>query len=173
MVLATGDAHDKSLEEGTPNREGTDDNVSRSQGSEQDSSVNVSSGQGTESSTSAPQLPSAEQKDPGTIVDTVTRLLEAQRHMMEVQVQALASQSVPPLRKFTGEDINTDEGSIDQWLEQFEERADVTGWDKEQKLFQLKAHLEKTARHAVRMLPEKKKRVMRSWSLHYRSVFAH
>ena len=73
--------------------------------------------------------------DAGVIVDTVTRLLEDQRHMMEVQVQALASQSVPPLRKFTGEDVNTDEGSIDLWIEQFEERAD--GWNKEQKLFQL------------------------------------
>ena len=103
-----------------------------------------------------PQL-QTEAGDAGTIVNTVTKLLEAQRHVMEVQVQALASQSVPPLRKFTGENVNTDEGSIDLWIEQFEERAAVAGWTKEQKLLQLKAHLEKTARHAVRMLPGKEK----------------
>ena len=71
---------------------------------------------------------------------TVTRLLEAQRQMMAAQVQAMAAQSVPPLRKFSGENINTDEGSIDRWVEQFEERARVAGWSEEQKLFQLKAH---------------------------------
>ena len=56
--------------------------------------------------------------------------------------------SVPPPRKFSREDIDSDEGSIDRWTEQFEERAKVMGWNDEQKLFQLKAHLEKTAEHA-------------------------
>lgn len=93
----------------------------------------------------------------GTIVQTVTQLLEAQRRMMEAQVQAMAAQAVPPLHKFSGESINTDEGSIDRWVEQFEERARVAGWSDDQKLFQLKAHLEKTAEHTVRMLPEAEK----------------
>ena len=53
------------------------------------------------------------------------------------------------MRKFSGEDIDSDEGSIDRWIEQFEEKAKVMGWNDEQKLFQLKAHLEKTAEHAV------------------------
>ncbi len=88
---------------------------------------------------------------------SVTRLLEAQRLMMAVQVQAMAAQSVPPLPRFSGEDINTEEGSIDRWIEQFEERAKVTGWDEQQKLFQLKAHLDTTTDHAVRMLPEEEK----------------
>ena len=74
------------------------------------------------------------------IMSTVTRLLEAQRQMMAAKVQAMAAQCVPPLRKFSGENINTDEGSIDRWVEQFEERAIVAGWSEEQKLFQLKAH---------------------------------
>ena len=77
--------------------------------------------------------------------------------MIAVQVQAMAAQSVPPLPKFSGEDINTEEGSVDRWIERIEERAKATGWNEEQKLFQLKAHLEKTAEHAVRMLPEEKK----------------
>ena len=88
---------------------------------------------------------------------SVTRLLETQRLMMGAQVQAMAAQSVPPLRQFNGEDIDSDEGSIDRWIEQFEERAKVMGWNDEQKLFQLKTNLEKTAEHAVRMLSEKEK----------------
>ena len=59
----------------------------------------------------------------------------------------MAAQSVPPLRKFSGEDTDSNEGRIDRWIEQFEERAKVMGWNDKQ-LFQLKAHLEKTAEHA-------------------------
>ena len=112
------------------------------------------------SKTGADKAAPLENQETGTsdqIMVTVTRLLEAQQQMMEAQVQAMAAQSVPPLRKFCGENINTDEGSIDRWLEQFAERARVAGWSEEQKLFQLKAHLEKTAEHTVRMLPEEEK----------------
>ena len=91
------------------------------------------------------------------VVQSVARLLEAQRVMMAAQVQAMAAQSVPPLRKFGGEEFNTEEGSFDRWIEGFEERAIATGWSDEQRLFQLKAHLEKTAEHAVRMLPAAEK----------------
>ena len=91
------------------------------------------------------------------IMATVTHLLEAQRQMMEAQVQAMAAQSVPPLCKFNGENINTDEGNIDRWVEQFAERARVAGWSEQQKLFQLTVHLEKTAEHTVRMLPMEEK----------------
>lgn len=52
------------------------------------------------------------------------------------------------LCKFSGEDIDSDKGSIDRWIEQFEVRAKMMGWNDEQKLFQLKAHLEKTAERA-------------------------
>lgn len=76
---------------------------------------------------------------------------------MEAQVQAMAAQAVPTIHKYSRESINTDEGSIDLWVEQFEERAWVAGWSDSQKLFQLKAHLEKMAEHIVRMLPEEEK----------------
>ena len=55
----------------------------------------------------------------------------------------------PPLRKFSGEEFNREEGSFDRWIEGFEERAIATGWNDEQRLFQLKAHLEKTAEQYV------------------------
>ena len=67
----------------------------------------------------------------------------------------MEGKQLPPLGKFSGEVFNTEEGSFDRWIEGFEERAKITGWSEEQCLFQLKAHLEKTAQHAVRMLPTK------------------
>ena len=48
------------------------------------------------------------------IMQSVTRLLEAQTQMMTVQVQAMAAQSFPPLDKFTGEDCSTDQGSFER-----------------------------------------------------------
>lgn len=84
-----------------------------------------------------------------TIVRTVVQLLETQRRMMEDQVQAMAAQTVPPLHKFSGENMNADEGSIYWWVEQFEECGRVAGWSEEQKLFQLKAHLKTTVDHTV------------------------
>ena len=91
------------------------------------------------------------------VMQSVARLLEEQRKMMAAQVQAMAAHSIPPLRKFTGEDTHTDEGCFERWIEQFEDRAKMASWSDEQRLFQLKAHLEKTAEHAVRMLPASEK----------------
>ena len=85
------------------------------------------------------------------VMQSVARLLEEQRKMMIAQVQAMAAHSILPLRKFTGEDTHTDEGCFDRWIEQFEDRAKMANWSDE-RLFQLKAHLDKTAEHAVRML---------------------
>jgi len=84
---------------------------------------------GTEAGTSTTSgaLPSSTE-----VVQSVARLLEAQRVMMEAQVQAMAAQSVPPLGKFSGEDFNTEEGSFDRWIEGFEDRAKITGWSEEQ-----------------------------------------
>ena len=87
-----------------------------------------------------------------SVMDIVAQLLEAQRMMMTAQVQALATQTVPPLRVFTGENINSDDDGFERWLEQFEERARLAKWTTEQQLFQLKAHLGETAEHVVRML---------------------
>ena len=63
--------------------------------------------------------PASQQVD--SVMVTVTQLLAAQRRMMEAQVQATVAQTVAPLRKFSGESINTNKGSIDRWVEHFEE----------------------------------------------------
>ena len=76
--------------------------------------------------------------------------------MMAAQVQAIAAQTVFSL-SFSGEDLNSEEGSFERWVEGFEERAKAMRWNEEQRLFQVKAHLEKTVKHTVRMLPEKDK----------------
>jgi hypothetical protein len=77
--------------------------------------------------------------------------------MMETQAKAIAMQSIPPLWIFSGDDADTDDGSFERWFEGFKERAKIYQWDEDQKLFQLKAHLQKTTEHVVRMLPAKDK----------------
>ena len=91
----------------------------------------------------------------GVLMHSVSRLLEAQTQMMAAQANAMAAQSFPPMPRFTAENIQSDDDNFDRWIEQFEERAKlVVGWTEEQCIYQLKAHLEKTALHAFRMLPE-------------------
>ena len=58
---------------------------------------------------------------------------------------------------FGGDDVHTEDGSFDRWLEQFEDRAKAANWNDNQKLFQLKSHLEKTAAHVVRMMPSEER----------------
>ena len=72
---------------------------------------------------------------------------------MAAQIEAIAINSVPPLKLFIGDDVHTEDGSFDRWLEQFDDRAKAVNWNENQKLFQLKSHLEKTAAHVVRMMP--------------------
>ena len=64
----------------------------------------------------------------------------------------MTAQSLPPLAHFTGEGSLVGEESFDRWHEQFEERSVVAGWSEEQKKYQLKMHLDKTAFQACRMM---------------------
>ena len=82
----------------------------------------------------------------------VTELLQAQKEMMVTQLKAIATNSVPPLKMFAGDDIYM-EGNFERWIELFEDRARAAGWTEPHKLFQLKSYLEKTALHVVRMMP--------------------
>ena len=90
----------------------------------------------------------------GDLMHSVSRLLEAQTQMMAAQANAMAAQSFPPMPRFTAENIQSDDDNFDRWIEQFEERAKLAGWTEEQRVYQLKAHLEKTALQAFLMLPE-------------------
>ena len=74
--------------------------------------------------------------------------------MMAMQASAVAAQNLPPMPRFTGEDIQSDNDNFDRWIEHFEERAKLAGWTEEQRVYQLKVHLEKIALQAFQMLPE-------------------
>ena len=87
----------------------------------------------------------------GDLQTILGEFLEAQKRVM---VQAAAAQSLPTLPKFSGDGNEDDENSFSRWHESFEERALLMGWTPEQKLCQLKAHLEKTALQVFRMMPE-------------------
>lgn len=88
------------------------------------------------------------------LLEKVTQLLKAQTEAMTAQAQAAAVQHLPAFHCYTGEDDQTDNEVFDRWLERFEERAKLAGWNKEQKLYQLKLHLDLTALQVFRMLPE-------------------
>ena len=87
-----------------------------------------------------------------SMLQQVTQLLQAQRDTA-AQIEVIATNSVPPLKLFSGDDVHTEEGSFDRWLEQFDDRVKAASWNDNQKLFELKSHLEKTAAHVVRMMP--------------------
>ena len=76
---------------------------------------------------------------------SMSRLLEAQTQMIAMQASAVAAQNLPPVPRFTGKDIQLDDDNFDRWIEHFEERAKLAGWTEEQRVYQLKVHLEKTA----------------------------
>ena len=48
-----------------------------------------------------------------SMLQQVTQLLQAQRDMMATQIEAIATNSVPPLHLFSGDDVHTDDGSFD------------------------------------------------------------
>lgn len=61
-------------------------------------------------------------------------------------------ENAPPLPCFTGENVETEESSFVSWLELFEERATLLSWSGEQKIYQLKTHLSRTALQVYKLL---------------------
>ena len=84
------------------------------------------------------------------LVSTMAKLLKTQTEAIQAQMQVAAAQHLPPLKSFTGEDMQVEEGTFDRWLELFEERAKLTCWGPAQRLHHLKLLLEKTALKAFR-----------------------
>ena len=93
--------------------------------------------------------------------------------MMAMQASAVAAQNLPPMPRFTGEDIQSDDDNFNRWIEHFEERAKLAGWTEEQRVYQLKVHLEKTALQDFRMLPEGDKTSCRSTQEELQSLEFH
>ncbi len=91
------------------------------------------------------------------LMQSMAQLLQAQTQMVAAQAQAVTVQGLPSLLPFTGEEPQLEDDGFDRWIEQFEERAHMAGWSDEQRLYQVKAHLRKTALQVFRMLPEQQR----------------
>ena len=89
-----------------------------------------------------------------SIMETFTRLLKAQTDVLAAQACAVSVQNLPGLSCYTGEGDDATDGGFDHWLERFHARAVFAGWSSEEKLYQMKAHLDKTALNVFRMLPD-------------------
>ena len=119
-------------------------------------------------------LPPGDASTDHTLIQTVTQLLQAQTQAMAAQARVAAAQNLPTLHPFTGEEDLNDDDVFERWLERFEERAKLTGWTEEQKLYQLKSHLAKTALQVFRVLPNSEQSkyddAVRSLKKRFRSV---
>ena len=107
------------------------------------------------SSTSTDAAPgSTEEPRTATIVETMTSFLKAQADAMAAHARATAAQQLPALPPYTGEGKHAADDGFERWVERFRERAKVAGWTPEHQLYQLKSHLDRTARDVFRMIPE-------------------
>ena len=88
------------------------------------------------------------------LMQSMNKLIKAQSDMLTVQTQAVAIPGLPPLKKFSGDVIDSEEDSFEKWLELLEERAHLAGWTEQHKLYQLKVHLESNALQFFRILPK-------------------
>ena len=57
------------------------------------------------------------------VVQSVTRLLQAQTDAITAQAKATAVQSLPALPHYTGEGTDVTDDGFDKWIERFRERA--------------------------------------------------
>ena len=92
------------------------------------------------------------------LVELMAKLLKAQTKMLAAQAQAAVAQGFPPLPRFSGEKLQSEDDSFERWIESFKERATLAGWSKDQRLYQLKVHLKRTALQVFRMLPEQEQK---------------
>lgn len=89
---------------------------------------------------------------PASLTSFFQSFLDSQTKLLTAQANALAVQSAPPLAVFTGEDVEDEEKSFDRWLARFEERASLLAWSDEQKCYQVKVHLTRTALQVYELL---------------------
>ena len=104
--------------------------------------------------TSATAVPrDATTREPTVVMQVLNKLVQAQTDVMAAQARAVAVQNLPGIGYFTGEGGDTAD-RFDRWIERFHERAKFAGWSREEQLYQLKLHLDKSALEVFRMLPK-------------------
>ena len=77
--------------------------------------------------------------------------------MVVAQTQAMSTQSLPPMPRYSGEGDQAMDNGFDRWVDQFEERARLVGWSDDLCRYHLKMLLRKLAFQAYRLLPEEVK----------------
>ena len=82
-------------------------------------------------------------------MQSMTELIKVQ---MQAMTKAASVQSLLLVDRFAGEGSQADDGSINRWLERFDERPHLAEWSNVVKLYKLKMHLDKTALRVLRML---------------------
>ncbi len=87
----------------------------------------------------------------------VAVLLKSQAEALTAQAKVVSLQSLPTLPMYTGESRDITDDSFELWSENFQERASVSWWSEEQKHYQLKFHLDKTAAEVFCVLPREEK----------------
>ena len=95
-----------------------------------------------------------EKREESTVLLAVSRLLQLQTEALAAQTVATTAQHLPPLKLFSGEAKQTEEDGFKRWLEHFEGRAKLAGWNPPQQLHHLKLLLKKTALKAFHTFPE-------------------
>ena len=68
------------------------------------------------------------------------------------------SQGLPALKKFSGENLESEDEGFDRLLELFQEMAHLAGWTEEHKLYQLKMHFEGNALQILCIFPDEEKK---------------
>ena len=111
----------------------------------------------TSSTTGSMSTPVVSSSSTDSVVETMTRLLQAQADVMADQAKAATVQHLPALPCFTGEGDDVTDDGFDKWLKRFQERAKFAGWSESDQLYHLKLHLDKTALDVFRMLPDSEK----------------
>jgi hypothetical protein len=96
------------------------------------------------------------------VLETFTRVLKDQTDVMAAQAKAVAVQNLPSLAYYTGEGGDITDDGFDRWLECSRERAKFASWTREEQLYQLKLHLDKTALDVFRMLPDEERDTIES-----------
>ena len=96
------------------------------------------------------------------VADTLAKLLKVQTDVMAAQAKATALHNLPSLARYTGEGTDAVDDGFERWLERLQERAKFAGWTKEEHLYQLKIHLDKTALDVFQMLPEHERSTLES-----------
>ena len=87
----------------------------------------------------------------------LTQLVQTQTAVVAAQTKAMSTQCLPPLKEYSGEDIQSSEDGFDRWIEQFEERAKLVGWSEDLKRYNLKMSLHNSVYQTYQLLSDEVK----------------